>query len=62
MTWIEEGLKQQTEVLKKIEGKLNDGKELTGWERKFYKTEVGEGHLDYSASDAGEEMVIKYRE
>lgn len=62
MGWREEGLKQQTGFLNKIEGKIADGRPLTGFEKSFYKAEVGEGHLDYSAADAGEEMVIRNRE
>lgn len=59
MTWVEDGLTQQTEFLKKIEGKLEDGKALTGFERMFYKVEVGG---DYLPQDEGEERVIRYQE
>lgn len=59
MQWEIDGEAQSTKVLEKIEGKIADGKELTGFEKSLYKREVGEGHLDYSSKDVGEEMVMK---
>lgn len=56
MQWEIDGEKQQMKVLEKIEGKLNDGKPLTGFERQMWRET---GLVDWSDADAGEERVIR---
>lgn len=58
MQWEIEGEKQTRKVLEKIEGKIADGKELTGFERSLYRVETG--LVDYVPGfDDGEERVIR---
>lgn len=57
MNWIVNGQKQKEAFLAKIEGKLTDGKKLTGFERSLYRLETG--LVDYTEADAGEERVIR---
>lgn len=59
--WEIDGLKQQAAFLDKIEGKLSDGRPLTGFERNLYRTQTGV--VDFiPGQDDGEERVIKYQE
>ena len=59
--WEIDGLKQQAAFLEKIEGKLSDGRRLTGFERKMYRLETGS--VDFiPGQDDGEERVIRYQE
>lgn len=58
MQWEIDGEKQQMKVLEKIEGKLSDGKPLSGFERSLYRLETG--LVDFvNGQDDGEERVIR---
>lgn len=61
MSWEIEGQKQKEAFLDKIEGKLADGKPLTGFEKSLYRLETG--LVDFvNGQDDGEERVIRNRE
>lgn len=52
MQWEIEGEKLQVKALEKIEAELKRGGKLSGFERNFYKAEIG--LQDYLDADAGE--------
>lgn len=61
MTWEIEGQKQKMAFMDKIEGKLSDGRPLTGFERSLWRLETG--LVDFvNGQDDGEERVIRYHE
>lgn len=58
--WKIDGKKQQDAFYDKVEGKLNDGKPLTGFEKQMWRET---GSVDFvNGQDDGEEKVTRYQE